>query len=607
MTEDSTPKYPFLENLGTDDFEFFKKFLENKYLPFMLNMGTKKRSDTRDKIRRCKTYELLGDCIYYLNQELNLAFNPEDMAQEFIKISKTLIATQNSVDYIKDVFLQDKKKGIHSLAENLCKENNFATFEDTDEIYRYKDGVYTGNAHKFIASKTQAILGELCSINTVNEVIGHVKRVTYRKREGGDFEPLDKLCLKNGILDLNTLEIIPHTQDKIFLNKLPVKYDKEAKFETSKIKKFFSEVLHQDDIRIIQEISGFCLYKRYFINKGIMFVGVGRNGKSTTNNLLKAFLGKKNCSFVSLQQLMENRFASANLYGKLANIYSDLSPSSLKDTGKFKALRGEDTINAEKKFIHSFEFVNYAKMIYSCNQIPKTYDESDAFFSSWIIINFPNQFLGKDADKYLLEKITTEEELSALLNWALDGLKRLKENGEFSNSKSINEMREEYIRLSDSVGAFNMDCIEISPDSSIDKKELYAHYCDYCRYKKYPIVAENTFHKDLQKKIRIEDYQPLIRNELGKPMRPRHWKGIRLNLETIKNRGLSDKNGVLPVPSVPNKEHKEQEEQAKSNLSFLFNKEKKEVQEQTEHKEHVFSHLSSDNEDKFYYSEEVVK
>jgi putative DNA primase/helicase len=89
-------------------------------------------------------------------------------------------------------------------------------------------------------------------------------------------------------------------------------------------------------------------------------------------------------------------------------------------------------IPAEKKFLSPFKFVNHAKPLFSANEIPKTEDESDAFFSRLIIINFPNQFLGDKADPSLIDKLTTEEELSGLLKLILKRLPGVLTRGIFT-------------------------------------------------------------------------------------------------------------------------------------------------------------------------------
>ena len=147
---------------------------------------------------------------------------------------------------------------------------------------------------------------------------------------------------------------------------------------------------------MLQEIIGYCLYKGYPIQKAIMLVGSGSNGKSVFIQLLQHFLGVYHCASNSLQKLAVNRFSLSSLHGKLANLFADLSSSSLSDTSIFKMLTGGDLIQAEKKFKDEFSFTNYAKLIFSANAIPKSPDDSDAFFRRWIIIVFPFKFTGKN-------------------------------------------------------------------------------------------------------------------------------------------------------------------------------------------------------------------
>lgn len=327
--------------------------------------------------------------------------------------------------------------------------------------------------------------------------------------------------MENGILNLQTGELLPFSPDYYLTVKIPVKFDPTA--DCPRIKQFFRDVLHEEDIPVMFELFGFCLYRRYFIHKAFMFVGSGRNGKSTVINLLRRFLGPQNVANVPLQAFAENRFAAAELYGKLANTFADMSSEALRDTGLFKTLTGEDTIEAERKFKNPFRFTNYAKLIYSCNRLPETYDDSDAFFARWIIINFPNKFEGDKADKNLINKLATPEELSGLLNLALLGLWRLLERGEFSKGVSTEEVREIYLRMSNPVAAFVMDCIEVDPEGFVPKKDLYAAFCEYCRNNKLPTVSEATFHKKLIRQVRVEDYRPKIQGK-----RVHTWRGIRL-------------------------------------------------------------------------------
>ncbi len=111
-----------------------------------------------------------------------------------------------------------------------------------------------------------------------------------------------------------------------------------------------------------------------------MLFGSGKNGKSTLLNLLISFLGEGNTSNVSLQELCYGKFSRIRLFGKQANIHDDLPNTKLSQTGNFKMLTGESKTEGEMKFRQdTIRFNNYAKLIFSCNELPKTEDTTYAF------------------------------------------------------------------------------------------------------------------------------------------------------------------------------------------------------------------------------------
>lgn len=508
-----------LKNFDKSTREKIKEYLIRKY-----------DCDTMKKSERCMialeyTDHWKTNNPKHLIREIEGTNNLNSFLEEFKK-EEVELSIKEEIEQLKHKIIESKQQGIYNLAAYFLKEYRIITFSDTDEIFIYNDGVYIGGGDKKISSEAQKLLGDLSNTNIINELLGHIKRSTYTKRESV-VEPKNRICLKNEILNHETLDIEPHSPEFFFFNKLPVSYDKNA--DCPKIRKFLREVVPEDSIPVLQEMAGYCLYKEYPIHKALMLVGTGYNGKSTYINLLKVFLGQENCSAEPLHQLETNRFAVASLFGKLANLFADLPARALQETSFFKMLTGQDLIPAEQKFRNRFSFLNYAKQIYSCNQIPRSPDDTDAFFRRWVIINFPNQFKGKADDKQLIKKLTTDEELSGFLNFAIEGLRRLLEHEDFSNTKTVDEIREEYIRKSDSVHAFVMDCVMMNSESHTEKKQLYTEYADYCRYKNYPTAADNTFHKELAKKVRVEDYRPLIDGH-----RVQCWKGIKVDSSKLK-------------------------------------------------------------------------
>lgn len=413
----------------------------------------------------------------------------------------------------------EEKPDPGEVARALMSETVFKTLNDTEEVFWYNGGTYKPNGEIKVKELVEKSLADDASTHLANEVIFHVRARTYIPRSA--FTPAaDDVWLKNGIFNLFEGTIQDFTPDKMSLDGLGIEYDPGA--ECPAILQFLSEVLYEEDIQVMQELLGYLLLKDYRYQKAFMFVGEGANGKSTLIALMKEFLGAGNVACISLQELGINKFAVASLYQKMANLYPDLPSESMKDTGRFKLLTGGDAISAEHKYRPMFQFVNYAKMIFSANTLPKVHDQTDAFFRRWIIFTFPNKFYGDKANPRIGEKLTTPEELSGLFNWAHAGLKRLVARGQFSHSRSVDEIREAYERLSSPLHAFIMDRIVVSADDAITKDEFYDAFMLYCREGKLPTTAKNVVGREISQYVTVKAEH----RRVG-PRRKHVWAGIR--------------------------------------------------------------------------------
>jgi len=407
------------------------------------------------------------------------------------------------------------------LADGLLEIYQFRTTTDTKEIYIYDSGVWQPKGESLVHAECQRRLGEQTTAHYISEVQNYIRGETYIEREVLSPD-VNLLNFENGVYNIETGELSPHNPRYLFTHKLPVVYDPDAK--CPEVEKFLEEVqpdqVHRQGMI---ELAGYCLHRKYPFHRAWMLVGNGANGKSTYINLTKAFLGSTNIVSVSLHEFEDNRFSKASLYDKHANLYPDLPSRALYQTGVFKMTTGGDPLTGEKKFRDPFNFVNYAKMIFSANQVPRVSDDTDAFYRRWIIINFPNKFEGEAADPRIIEKLTTPGELSGLLNLALKALKELLARGQFANDKQTEIKREQYVRLSDPVKSFIMDRIDAAPEDFVTKEELYQIFSEYCRANNYPTIAKETFHKHFRKEAPVQDYRPRIGDQ-----RVVTWKGIRL-------------------------------------------------------------------------------
>jgi putative DNA primase/helicase len=217
--------------------------------------------------------------------------------------------------------------------------------------------------------------------------------------------------IKNGLFNIDTNKLEPFNPKIIFTTKIPVIYDSNAKCPN--IDKFIKEVMEgrneketEENVNLFEEIAGFSLYRDYFIEKAVIFDGYGRNGKTKTQELLRNFIGIENSCSVPLSQLTEDSFSVSELFNKHINVAGDLSNTNLKDTATLQKTVGRDFINAKRKFLIDVKFTNFAKHIFSTNELPKTYATHRGFWDKWILISFNNTFV----EKKEFDKLKTDEE-----------------------------------------------------------------------------------------------------------------------------------------------------------------------------------------------------
>ena len=411
----------------------------------------------------------------------------------------------NELQGIEDFTYVDKKGNekisITKIVENLLGKYSFKTIygKKDETIYFYDKGIYNLRGREIIKTKTEKLLKGKATTNIVNEVVEKIKRNTSIDNEEFNNIPEHLICLENGILNIITKEILPFNPSYYFKNKIPIKYNKEK--NCNKILDFFKEVCYPEDIPIIQEFFGFCLYRKYFIKKAIILFGEKNTGKTVFLNILTRFIGKENCSGISLQRIAsKDKFSLAFLKDKYINLYDDLSANDLNDSGGFKIATGGGYITAEYKFGDSFQFLTYAKNIFATNRIPNVKNiDDDAYYDRWIPIPFDNQIAKDNQDNFLSDKITTEEEMSGLLCWTLEGLDRLLKNGKFSHSKTSDEIKILMQRQNNPLVAFANDILIREDGNKISKETMYKIYTKWSQDKKVPRLSKEQLGRNLGK------------------------------------------------------------------------------------------------------------
>ncbi len=503
-----------------------------------------------------KVEEICGKCPLYEK------IKEEKEDNDFL-ISKGFNKKTNKEEFSVDI---DK------VSEHIENEFDIRTIygvrEETLELY--KDGIWTIKGKGIIKAETENLLGSHSRNNVVSEVLEKIKRRTEISREEADNIPDYKRCVANGVLDLkdaNDIKFLEHSKEYNFRYKFPMEYNPGMKCPN--FMKFINETFYPEDIPAFQEWLGLHLPRRYIFKNASIFHGQKNTGKSVILNLLTIFVGG-NVSGLSLQEISRGKpFDLIALKDKDANIHDDLSSSDMKSVGGFKKAVGDGYIDGELKFGDKVRFRNTAKDTNACNKIPSSGEDIDdeAYYDRILLFPIENVVSKIDMDRNLLDKITTPEELSGILNWSIEGYKRLVTNNKFTNQKSPEETKFIMVQNGNSLAKFANEVLIQEDGSTIDKETMYQVYCKWCREHK-PQLSPDSKDRLGKNLTKVASFTQASSNGAK-----RYWLNVKLNdsyytfsknisniSESIKGIGNSVQNNIYkftkPVIAVSESENK---------------------------------------------------
>jgi putative DNA primase/helicase len=340
------------------------------------------------------------------------------------------------------------------LAKDIMEKYIFIVEDTSDTLYYFdsKQGVYSNKTERLIKREIARALDENTRARYYAEIENFIKHTA-------DIRTIDEnpelLVVGDGnILNVLTRELRDADPSLFLTRKIPHKYDENAKIP--KILKFLEETLGPRERIVAQEYIGYCLYGDMIFKKAYIANGPTNTGKTVHQNVNTALLGEDNITNQTVQAINHNRFAPAELFGKMGNFCDDMPNSLIKTTGNFKMALGHGKISAEKKGKNPFNFRNKAKFWLNCNKMAPVAksEDLDAYFDRLLIVDYINQIPDEKQNKNLIYELTTPEELSGYLNYALDGLKRLMENKRFSEYMTQDDVRTTYIKRTDSAKYF---------------------------------------------------------------------------------------------------------------------------------------------------------
>ncbi|WP_415329498.1 phage/plasmid primase, P4 family [Clostridium perfringens] len=419
---------------------------------------------------------------------------------------------------------EEQEKGLKFLPFVLAKH-----LSETRDVYYggesfliYENGVYNISGEKEAGRIIMDyMLPNYCIMASIRDC-----RDQWDILVSKDFDDFNKnpylVNVRNGLLDIRDMSFKEHTPSYLSTVQLNVEYNPQV--DCPQFKKFLNEVLDCKLIPLVQEIVGYLLTTNTASQKAFVFWGPARTGKSTLLWVVEyLLLGKKNVSNIPWQEIGD-KFKTAELLGKLANVFSDLPSKSIDDTGIFKVVTGEDYLMAEKKNKNPFKFKPFARLVFSCNELPRNYvDRTEGFYRRLIIVPFNRQIEKSKIDKDLKYKFQREKE--GILNWALEGLKRLYENNfEFSENELTDGVKKEYKRENNNVISFVEECCEIDSLFSCSRIEIYEAYKEFCGEAGLKALSQIKFNKELEGNFNITR---------SRNRKLRSWNGVRIKLEDL--------------------------------------------------------------------------
>lgn len=422
---------------------------------------------------------------------------------------------------------KNRKEKVSKLLALIGDAHVFATPDDVEILYVYRDGIYV-LGETIIKEEIENVLGDGASTGLCGEIIAHFKRRSYVKRAAfNKFE--GELPVLNGLLNLTTMKLRDFDPNKIFTFKVATKFDPTR--DCPKFKAALEQILpNSDDRTLLQEYAGYTLLPAFSHHKFMIFIGGGRNGKGVFIRTMEGILGPDNVSNIRLEYLDgSHRFMIANLFGLMMNVCSEPSTRKPFRTELMKQICGQDTLDGEiKNKQRLLKFVSFAKHYVQANRLPVVDDKTPSFWDRVLIIEFTETFTDEKGNKVPdIEKtwLNDEAERSGILNWLIAGLKRLNENGKFTQTKSMDKKILEFKQVSDPIGAFLATPNECTYGSSqwTQNDTLYNSYKDWCEDMGATIESTATFSERLK---RIPGIISRKKRIAGKA--ERIWRGIGL-------------------------------------------------------------------------------
>lgn len=459
-----------------------------------LESGDGRNQKLFNHILSCQSAELSNEEIKETITLLNKYVLPDSL--EDSELNKIL----REDSFKKPVFYNKDGKFLFNVFATYLK-NNCHIIKLDGQLHIYKDGVYK-DCSRDIELEMVKIIPTLTARNR-NEVLKYLDLIAPEVRGSS---ASNYIAFNNGIYDLNTGELKPLTPEIIVTNKIPHNYNYNA-YNVSMDTMLDKVSCNDDQIRdLLEEVAGFCLFRGgNTLRKAFIMIGDKANGKSTYLDSLTYMVGEDNTTALDLKELGD-RFRTAELFGKLICAGDDIGDEFIPNPAVFKKVVSGDPIIVERKGQDPFTLYNYAKCIFSANNIPRIKDKTGAVLDRLVIVPFNATFSKNDPDydPYIKQKLRTPEAMEYLIQVALDGLRRVLDNNAFTMCQAVQNELDEYSEQNNPIIGFFKE-LDIDVDIlNQPTKDVYLRYKLYCNDNGFNPMSAGEFSKLVKKEYDLD-------------------------------------------------------------------------------------------------------
>ena len=397
----------------------------------------------------------------------------------------------------KDSFYEGAVLAFDKFSYFLISECNIIKLNG--QLYVYKDGVYV-QGNTFIEAAMIKYIPRLKK-STRTEILEYITLVMTEESEPS---PANLIAFKNGIYDIVKDEMLEFDPKYIITNKIDFDYNPKAKSEL--VKNTMRKISCNNDeiIMLLYEVAGYCLFRKSELGKSFILSGKGANGKSTYLDMIRTMLGAENVASLDLSELC-SEFKNSTIVGKLANIGDDISGDFIPDVSVFKKLCTGEALTFNEKFKSPYQAASFAKLLFSANSVPRMGKTKDSYAIKRrvVIVPFKARFTKDDPDysPFIKYELREPANIEYFIKMAVEGLKCVLENNEFTTCDVIEKEMETYEIENNSVLSFidNGD-VKIENESVA---EVYLAYSVYCRESNLQAMSKIAFSKEIQKQLNL--------------------------------------------------------------------------------------------------------